>query len=131
MGRQGKTLGQKRIDQTYSLAELDTIIEEATLDSYGLDEELCSWAMYLEDELVFPFPVKIIGKTVQVVGIEDGDGTLKFKIENESKIYKINVSDAEILVNPGEKNRNDLLIQAFRHWVSPVEQDADPEFEFI
>jgi hypothetical protein len=31
MGRQGKTLGQKRIDQTYSLAELDAIIEEATL----------------------------------------------------------------------------------------------------
>ncbi|HME53551.1 MAG TPA: calcium-binding protein [Candidatus Lokiarchaeia archaeon] len=131
MGQQGITRKQKQPERKYSPEELDAIAEDATIDSYGDDEELCSWAVYLEDELVFPFPFKIVGKTVQAVGIMEYDGMIKLKVKSESKIYKVNILDVEIVINPGEKNRNDLLIQAFRHWFSPGEHDDDRDVDFI
>lgn len=113
----------------YSSEEIDAITDEATIDAYGFEEELGSWAVYLGDELDFPFPVKVIGKTVQAIGIEERDELVKLKVKSGNKEYWINLLDAEIVASLGEKNRNGLLIYAFRKWYSP--DGSTPDFDFI
>jgi hypothetical protein len=111
----------------YSTHELDAITEEATIDSYGFDEELGSWAVYLGDELTFPFPVRVIGKAVQAIGAEERDGVVKLKVKSASKQYWINLLDVEIVKPTGENNRNDLLVHAYRRWFSPDGSTPDVE----
>ena len=111
----------------YSSHELDAISEEVTIDAYGFDEELGSWAVYLGDELVFPFPVRVIGKAVQAIGVDERDGVVKLKVKSANKQYWINLLDVEIVKRPGENNRNDLLIHAYRQWFSPDGNLPDSE----
>jgi hypothetical protein len=75
--------------------------------------------VYLGDELTFPFPVKVIGKTVQAIGIEERDELVKLKVKSTSKVYWINIHDVEIVMNDNEKNRNDVLIHTHLKWYSP------------
>nr|MDO8087071.1 calcium-binding protein [Candidatus Sigynarchaeum springense]MDO8118596.1 calcium-binding protein [Candidatus Sigynarchaeota archaeon] len=119
MKPQKSSINREEKPPAYSPRELDAIVEEATIDSYGFDEELGSWAVYLEDELVFPFPVRVIGKAVQAIGVEERDGVVKLKVKSSDKQYWIDLLDVEIVKRAGETNRNELLILAYRRWFSP------------
>jgi len=100
----------------YSDEEIAEIIEEATVDSYGRDEEINSWAAYLEDELAFPFLVKILGKTVQVIKIEEKYNSLKLVVISEGKKYQVDVNDVEVVKSETLHIRNELLLNAYRKW---------------
>jgi hypothetical protein len=41
--------------------EIQRIIETATIDAYGFDEELWGWLALLQDEMEFPCPVHVLG----------------------------------------------------------------------
>jgi hypothetical protein len=43
--------------------------EDATIDAYDACEQHTGFMTALEDELVFPFDVKVMGETRQVVGM--------------------------------------------------------------
>jgi len=49
-----------------SAAELDALIDEATVDCYNEDEELAGFAVMIEDNLVMPFETTVLGVTVTV-----------------------------------------------------------------
>ena len=46
--------------------ELDALVEEATVDAYGDDEQLGGFAVMIEDNLEVPFETTILGVTVTV-----------------------------------------------------------------
>jgi len=52
--------------------DLRRIIEEATLDAYGVDEGMCGFEACLEDQVDFPVQALVIGHRVQVLGVNYG-----------------------------------------------------------
>ncbi|HEY3650733.1 MAG TPA: hypothetical protein VGL33_22405 [Streptosporangiaceae bacterium] len=46
--------------------ELDALVEEATVDAYGDDEQLAGFAVMIEDNLEVPFETTVLGVTVTV-----------------------------------------------------------------
>jgi hypothetical protein len=46
--------------------ELDALVEEATVDAYGDDEQLGGFAVMIEDNLKVPFETTVLGVTVTV-----------------------------------------------------------------
>jgi hypothetical protein len=55
---------------TSSRAYLRALIEEATVDCYGEEEQHCGLLTTIEDRVALPFPAKVGGEEVEVVGFE-------------------------------------------------------------
>jgi hypothetical protein len=51
--------------------ELDKMIEEATVDCYNEDEAFTGILYTLADNLSFPFKAKVMGESVEIIGIDD------------------------------------------------------------
>ena len=49
-----------------SEAELDALIDEASVDAYGEDEQLSGFAVMIGDNLAVPFETTVLGVTVTV-----------------------------------------------------------------
>ena len=49
--------------------ELDALVEEATIDAYGDDEQLGGFAAMIEDNLEMPFETRALAVTVIVKGV--------------------------------------------------------------
>ena len=47
-------------------AELDALVDEATVDAYGEGEELAGFAVMIGDNLAVPFETTVLGVTVTV-----------------------------------------------------------------
>ena len=56
-----------------SEAELDALIDEATVDCYNEDEELAGFAVMIEDNLAVPFETMVLGVAVTVEKINQLD----------------------------------------------------------
>jgi hypothetical protein len=56
-----------------SEGELDALIDEATVDAYGEDEELTGFAVMIGDNLAVPFETTVLGVTVTVERIDQTD----------------------------------------------------------
>lgn len=57
---------------TSGLAELDTLIEELTVDAYGDEEQLTGFLTGAEEALQAPEAASIVGVPVQVLKIDTG-----------------------------------------------------------
>jgi len=53
-----------------SQAVLDELVEEATVDAYGEDEQLTGFYTMIEDDLTLPFTTMVLGIEVTVAGID-------------------------------------------------------------
>ncbi len=56
----------KRIDR----ARLDELIDEATVDCYGEEEEHTALLTMIEERVICPFRAKVIGETIEVTQFE-------------------------------------------------------------
>ena len=54
----------------WSKAQLDRLIEEATVDAYGESEQRVGFFTMLEDELALPFDTRVLGAPVTVERID-------------------------------------------------------------
>lgn len=60
---------------TWDPAALEALIEEATVDAYGQDEQLTGFFTMIQESLAVPFTTTVLGVEVSVVGVdlaEDG-----------------------------------------------------------
>jgi Calcium binding len=55
---------------TISKAELDALIEEATVDCYNEEEQVTGLFTMLEEHLVLPFQTSMLGMTVTVTRVD-------------------------------------------------------------
>jgi hypothetical protein len=75
---------------------LHALIEEATVDCYGEDEQLTGlWAM-IEDQVVCPFRAKGVGEEVEVTGFEWPEGKGFYAVcERKGKKHRVDLSSLE------------------------------------
>ena len=106
MGNQVKISGGK----------LKKLIEEATMDAYGDEEQETGFLTMLQDYLPIPFKALIVGEEVEVVEVDKGrEGHCIMVIcKRDGKKYKVSVTSLEW---PGRPPKAAEWIEAYKAWV--------------
>ncbi|MEV6671144.1 hypothetical protein [Streptomyces sp. NPDC051162] len=95
-------------------AALDTLIEEATVDAYGDDEQLTGLFTMIEENLALPFTTIVLGVEVSVVGVElTEDGRVVARCVRGSARQSIGILDLPL---PASAPEGSQWIEAYRHW---------------
>lgn len=89
---------------------------EATVDAYGDSEQHTSLYYTLKDQLAFPFPARVLGETVSVVGIEWPE-TDEFGIdlicERNGEQHRVEARSVELLKPLPDGH---LFLAAYLNW---------------
>ena len=96
-----------------SAAELDALIDEATVDAYTDDEELTGFAVTIGDNLAVPFETTLLGVTVTVEKIsQTGSGIVAICVRGEHR-QAIPILDIPL---PDPAPQGAEWIAAYRRW---------------
>ena len=93
--------------------ELDALVEEATVDAYGDDEQLDGFAVMIEDNLEVPFETTVLGVTVTVQKITQTESGIVADCVRDGRHQAISVLDLPL---PEPPPRGAQWIAAYRHW---------------
>ena len=93
--------------------KLDALVEEATVDAYGDDEQLDGFAVMIEDNLEVPFETTVLGMTVTVQKITQMESGIVADCVRDGHHQTISVLDL-LLPEPPPKGAE--WIAAYRHW---------------
>lgn len=76
---------------------LQELIEEATVDAYGEDEQHSGFVTMIQDNVVCPFKAKVIGENVEVTGLDwpDSGYGVKVMCRHKGKTYPIDIASLE------------------------------------
>jgi Calcium binding len=96
-----------------SNAELDAMVEEATVDCHDEDEQLTGFASMVEDNLEFPFETTVLGMTVTVTGVAHRSHGLVADCVRGQRKQAIHVLDLPI---PEPPPKGAEWIAAYRRW---------------
>jgi hypothetical protein len=95
-------------------AALEALIEEATVDAYGEDEQFTGFFTKIEESLAVPFTTTVLGVEVSVVGVdlaEDGRGVAR--CVRGSVRQDIGILDLPL---PEPAPEGSQWIEAYRYW---------------
>ncbi len=111
-------------------AQLDELIEEATVDCYDEQEQASGFFAVIEDNLGLPFATRILGIDASVTALEmDNDGRIKAVCERSREQQRIDLIDLPL---PSPPPSGAEWIAAYRRWVEGggfEEGDEDEENE--
>jgi hypothetical protein len=97
-----------------SRAELDAMIEEATVDAHDVDEQRIGFHAVLEDEVRLPFDTEVLGVTVTVSRLEVADdGSIVAVCRRGASRQAIPILD---LPMPDPRPAGAEWIEAYRRW---------------
>ncbi|MEU6325424.1 calcium-binding protein [Streptomyces sp. NPDC047009] len=95
-------------------AELEAMIEEATVDAYNEDEQLTGLFTMLEEHLDLPFTTVALGVEVSVDGIDlTPDGRIVALCSGGRMRQSIGILDLPL---PSPAPEGAQWIEAYRHW---------------
>ncbi|MEU2773201.1 calcium-binding protein [Streptomyces sp. NPDC007162] len=91
------------------------MIEEATVDAYGEDEQLTGFFTMIEESLAVPFTTTVLGVEVSVVGVDlaEEDGRVVARCARGSVRQDIGIFDLRLPKPAPEGSR---WIEAYRYW---------------
>jgi hypothetical protein len=96
-------------------AQLDELIEEATVDCYDEQEQASGFFAVIEDNLGLPFATRILGIDASVTAVEmDNDGRIKAVCERSGEQQRIDLIDLPL---PSPPPSGAEWIAAYRRWV--------------
>jgi Calcium binding len=96
-------------------AQLDELIEEATVDCYDEQEQASGFFAVIEDNLGLPFATRILGIDASVTAVEmDSDGRIKAVCERSGEQQRIDLIDLPL---PSPPPSGAEWIAAYRRWV--------------
>jgi hypothetical protein len=96
-------------------AQLDELIEEATVDCYDEAEQASGFFAVIEDNLALPFTTRILGVEASVTAVEmDDDGRIKAVCERSGEQQRIDLIDLPL---PSPQPSGAEWIAAYRRWV--------------
>jgi len=96
-------------------ASLEALIEEATIDAYGDDEQLTGLFTMIEENLAVPFTTTVLGVEANVVGVDlSDDGRVVARCARGSVLQSIGILD---LLLPEPAPEGSQWIEAYRYWV--------------
>lgn len=93
--------------------ELDALVEEATVDAYGDDEQLGGFAVMIEDNLEVPFETTVLGVTVTVQKVSQAGSGIVADCVRDGRHQAISVLDLPL---PEPPPGGAEWIAAYRHW---------------
>jgi len=100
---------------TLDPASLEALIEEATIDAYGDDEQLTGLFTMIEENLAVPFTTTVLGVEANVVGVDlSDDGRVVARCARGSVLQSIGILD---LLLPEPAPEGSQWIEAYRYWV--------------
>jgi Calcium binding len=94
--------------------ELDALVEEATVDAYGDDEQLTGFAVMIEDNLEVPFETTVLGVPVTVQKVTQSESGIVADCVRGGHHQAISVLDLPL---PKPPPIGAEWIAAYRHWV--------------
>jgi hypothetical protein len=95
-------------------AQLDALVEQATVDAYDDDEQLSALHVMIEDNLVTPFRTTVLGVevTVKKVRLREGSGIVAICVRGRHQ-QTIGILDLPL---PDPPPQGSEWIEAYRHW---------------
>jgi hypothetical protein len=104
-----------QIAEAATSAQLDELIEEATVDCYDEEEQASGFFTIIEDNLALPFTTRILGVDASVAAVEmDNDGRIKAVCERSGEQQRIDLIDLPL---PSPPPSGAEWIAAYRRWV--------------
>ncbi|MYW63837.1 hypothetical protein GTY65_07090 [Streptomyces sp. SID8379] len=98
---------------TWDPAAPEALIEEATVDAYGEDEQLTGFFTMIEEGLAVPFTTTVLGVEVSVVGVDlVEDGRVVARCARGSVRQDIGILDLPL---PEPVPEGWQWIEAYRH----------------
>ncbi len=95
-------------------ADLDAMIEEATVDAYDEEEQRTGFHAMMEDQIRLPFDTTVLGVTVTVVGLDvTDDGVIVARCRRGAAKQAISVLDLPL---PDPRPSGADWIDAYRRW---------------
>jgi hypothetical protein len=96
----------------------EAMIDEATVDCYDEYEEFAGMLATLEDRLGFPFQAKVLGETVEVIGLDEEQSSERrgvvARVRRGGGQYAVALADLE----PVEKDTETAeWLAAYRYWL--------------
>lgn len=99
---------------TLSRAELDALVEEATVDAHDEEEQATGFWSVLDDELVLPFETEVLGLRVSVETLEMTDSyDIVAVCQAGKKRQRVRLVDLPL---PDPSPQGAKWIAAYRHW---------------
>ena len=99
---------------TWDPVALEALIEEATVDAYGEDEQVTGFFTMIEESLAVPFSTTVLGVDVSVVGVDLAeDGRVVARCARGPVRQDIGILDLP-LPEPAPKGWQ--WIEAYRYW---------------
>lgn len=99
-----------------SKERLAEMIEEATVDAYGEEEQATGWFTMFEEHVELPFETNVLGIPVTVASIDLRDGGQVVAICTRGRDRQaISLVDLPL---PSPKPSGADWIEAYRHWLS-------------
>ena len=94
--------------------ELDTLIDEITVDCHDEDEQLAGFEAAFDEDANFPCPGTIIGEQVEVLHVGQGNGRRELiaTCQRAGRQYDIALLDIDIHADPATSR----LLAAYRRW---------------
>lgn len=97
-----------------SRAQLDTLVEEATVDSNGIDEQIMGLYTAIADNLATPFQTTVLGVEVTVGDIDlTSRNTIVAHCSHAAFKQVIDILDLPLPTPPPDGAE---WIEAYRHW---------------
>jgi hypothetical protein len=94
-------------------AELDALIDEATVDAYSEDEQLAGFAVMIGDNLAVPFETTVLGVTVTVEEVDQTGSDIVAICVRSKHRQAIPILDLPL---PDPPPRGAEWIAAYSHW---------------
>lgn len=92
---------------------MDRLVEEATVDAYGEDEEITGLFTMIEEHLAMPFATTVLGVEVSVIGVDLTESGIVAICTRGEQRQPIGLLDLP-LRTPAPSGTQ--WIEAYRHW---------------
>ena len=98
---------------------LEALLEEATVDCYGEEEEFTGVVCTLGEQLRFPLKARVVGEVVEVVGIDERRSDLRrgvvVRVRRGEQEYRVGLAELEFAdLDPTSAE----WLKAYRYWLS-------------
>jgi hypothetical protein len=97
-----------------SQADLDSLIEEITVDAHDEDEQLMGFENAFDEDANFPCPGRALGQSVEVLSVSQANGRCELiaTCSHNGRHHQVALLDLDIEADPATSR----LIAAYRRW---------------
>jgi len=116
-GKKKTTAKKSKKTTRRSKAELDALVEEATIDAYGDEEQLMGLFSMIEENFALPFETTVLGVTVEVEKVDLVGRVGGYIVAICKRGRHLQAIPITTLPLPSRRPEGAEWIDAYRHWL--------------